>query len=385
VAFFALLEPATGTQGDYTVERCHINVWSLPGWLGHRPMAFDVGVLFQPLAVAQVLEMALPVRAAPRVLDLSSTLNDATTGVLLFGKAFAGVTSDRLQLKLGEGDEETEIDLVALEEKKCEVSGVDDELTLAKLQLGPPAGAKNLSYVRVRFVVDHPGAMWRWQRVLGRRNGALIDFRAPDPREERRRDRRHLVDRAKPMGELDAFFMLPERYRLQAANPDLKYTRTLEGEAWHKYLRRSLHGLSARRGSHQRLMVHRWHPELTDGAPKPVDREHPFRGFLQFNREPGFRAPTDLILASMVTCALLYAFFRPLALRHGVTDAGGWIGDRVSELVSSGLRILLAAGTIAVVSIIYNALRKGKQWPTLMRGSKRAFKRMEYMWFKILN
>ncbi len=381
MAFFALLDPANPAKGDYVAERCHINVWSLPGWLGHRPMAFDVGVLLKPQEQLHQVEIALPVRTAPRFIDLSDTLKDTNVGVLLFGKTFVGNSNDRLQLKLDPSGV-TDIAPLRINAKDSDLAANDRELTVAKLALARPADTGHLAYLRVRFVVDHAGTMWRWQRVLGRRNGVLIDFRAPDPREESRNNRGHLEGRAKPIGELDAFFMLPERYRLQSANPELKYTRTLEGKAWDPYLRRSLNGLSANRGGHQRLMVHRWHPETPDGNPKPVDRVHPFRGFLQFNREPAFHAPSDLALGALLTAFALYVLFLPWL--DGVKTAADWIGDRVADLIGLGVKAIIAAGVLAVGVFIWKAIQRRKELPAVFGHTKRLFKRAEYTWFGML-
>src|ERR1700740_1916787 len=100
MAFFSLLNPRTGATGDYDAERCHINVWSLPGWAGHRPMLFDVGVMFKAKGEVNEIEMALPIRTAPRIRDLIGTIGNDKVASLLFGKSYIGHHSDdRLLLK----------------------------------------------------------------------------------------------------------------------------------------------------------------------------------------------------------------------------------------------------------------------------------------------
>jgi hypothetical protein len=386
MAFFSLLNPEDGAAtGDYEAERCHINVWSLPGWLGHRPMLLDVGLIFTPTSELRAIEMALPVRATPRIRDLVGTIGQTGVGTLLFGKSFDSVSPGELKLKLNPQDSEdlTTLKLIGVDERKSEFVHEDNDLVAVKLALVGPAASGETAYIRTRFVVDHSATMWRWQRVLGRRDGVLIDFRVPDPREERQHDRTTIESRAKPLQELDAFFMLPERFRLQAANPELKYTRTLEGRAWHPYLRRSVNGASALRPGHQRLMVHRWHPERVDGSPKPVGREHPFRGFLQFHREPAFRAPSDLALTGLLTAAILWALFRPLSLRDGFGNQLNWAGDRLAAVIHLGLGLYLTAGVFVVASAIYTAVARWKKLPKLYRRAKRIFKRAEYKWFEI--
>ena len=382
MAFFSLLEPQSGSSESYEAERCHINVWSLPGWLGHRPMLFDVGLMFRSVDRITAIEMALPVRAAPRIRDLVGTISNPEVGTLLFGKSYNGHTADGqllLKVKIDGAEETKALQLVGVDEKKSNFFHEDPSLVAVSLALSQPVEPGETAYIRARFVVDHSGAMWRWQRVLGRRNGALIDFRVPDPREERQHDRSPIEKRAKPMGELDAFFILPDRFRLQAANPELTYTRTLEGESWHPYLRRSVNGLSRYRPGHQRLMVHRWHPVDKDGEARPVGRDRPFRGFLQFDRAPSFRAPSDLLLVVFATAAVFYLLFHPLSVNGKVGEDFDWLEARIDDLIRLGVVVIALIG----IGFVYNIVSKWKKLPSLMKRLKREFKKAEYRWFKL--
>lgn len=386
MAFFSLLKPRSDALDVYRAERCHINVWSLPGWLGHRPMLFDVGLMFTPTNGAlEEIEMALPVRATPRIRDLVGTIGNSEVAALLFGKSYDGGSDSKLMLKLDEGGVTAtkEIRLVGIDEKASQFFYEDPHLVGVKLALIEPVPQGRTAYIRARFVIDHPGTMWRWQRVLGRRNGALIDFRVPDPREELQHDRSPIEKRAKSVEELDAFFILPERFRLQSSNPKLTYTRTLEGEVWRPYLRRSVNGISRFRPGHQRLMVHRWHPLESDGTPRPVGRDRPFRGFLQFDRAPAFRAPTDLLLGVLLTSGVFYLLFRPLTLRRGVGDSVDWSGRRLADLVDLAVSLIAVIGIVAIASFGYSLLAKYKNLPRIFQPIKRWFKKAEYLWFKI--
>ncbi len=322
--------------------------------------------------------MALPVRAAPRIRDLVGTMGSDKVGSLLFGRSYVGHHSDD-KLLLKDRNGERELLLVGVDEKRSEFFHEDPHLVGVRLALRDPVGDVTEAYIRARFVVDHPGTMWRWQRVLGRRNGALIDFRVPDPREELHHDRSSIEKRAKPLGGLDAFFILPERFRLQASNPDLTYTRTLEGEAWRPYLRRSVDGISKYRPNHQQLMVHRWHPvEANPKKAREVSRDQPFRGFLQFDRAPAFRAPSDVVLLVALMIGCLYLLFEPLTLRSDLDEVTVWAGDRVSELV----KLIVALGIVGGLSLLYEFIAKRKNLPRLFRQLKRGFKKAEYAWFK---
>lgn len=231
------------------------------------------------------------------------------------------------------------------------------------------------AYVRVRFIADGTTSLLRWQRVIGRRGGATVDLRVPDPREGGREvaTRAKIRDRDKPIGRLEAFFMLPERFQLSGVNPSLKYTRTLEGKRWEDYLRRSPTGLLRR----ERILVHRWRDENVGG-------DRPFRGYLQVQRVPNFRPLTDTLLSAALVALLLYALFRPFELRDIPSDVvvAAWRLAR-AEIIS-GLSAVVPVSIVAAVAFVWavvSKLGKGlRAFPTL----KRAFKRVEYEYFRLL-
>jgi hypothetical protein len=167
-----------------------------------------------------------------------------------------------------------------------------------------------------------------------------------------------------PIVNLEAFFMLPERFHLSGENPPLKYTRTLEGQRWRDYLRRYATGTFRR----EVILVHRWNKAGDLEAPA-VSGDRPFRGYLQFERVPSLRAPSDLVLLTLAVVVLAYAVFKHASFRAGIVDTGNWVGDTVAAIVA------LAAGFSIVALLALIERLKG------LRRLKRRFKVLEHKWF----
>lgn len=304
MGFFALLsEPDSGAYG---VTACHVNVWSLSGLFGHRPMLFDLGVRFTATEKVTGIHVAVPVRAGP-VKDLSPMLKDVGSATLIFGKTFTGASASELTL----GSDTLQI--VEVDEKKVKVDAEasDGELSCVSVPFTTPVHAGTEGYARLRFVADGVGDMWRWKRILMRRNGVVVDFRSPDPREgTSATNHSKLAQKAIPLKNLDVFFMLSDRFQLQVAEPKLQYIRTLEDRKWSNYLRRA----PSSRLSRHRVLVYRWRVEEASSTSV-------FRGFMELNRHPSFRPTSDhLIQAALIVVAVL-ALLHPLGLRHDLVTA----------------------------------------------------------------
>jgi len=373
MSYFSLLKPAASEAGTYAIEQMHINVWSLPGLLGHRPMIIDIGVLFTPDGPTPVtaLEMVIPARVVKQ-LDLSKEVLDSENARLIFGRHYVSVTTDTLKLK---NHEQVRVIAAATVEDEGKLDRLTDEaareLTALRVKLAEvPEGAT--AYSRIRFVVDNSAPLCRWNRVLGRRSGAIIDLRVHDPREggAGANAPAAIHERDLPIQNLEAFFMLPQRFHIGGQNPPLKYTRTLEGPRWRDYLRRGASGPLGR----EVLLVHRWSKRSDDVGPA-VSSERPFRGYLQFERVPSLRAPSDLVLVALAVVALSYAVFQEANLRSGVIDAGEWI----AWAAQAGDHALLAGVTL--LALLTFAAKLGRV-PKLLRQAKRRLKIMEHEWFK---
>lgn len=380
--YFSLLPSSRLDDGDYDVQQCHINVWSLPGFFGHRPMLIDIGLLLESAGspTVKAVEMVVPARVVKQ-LDLSHEVSDSKNARLIFGRHFLRAGPNGLEL---EGLGLVPVVGVKRIEQRSKLERLTDEsdreLTALRVELGtmPDRGP---AYVRVRFVIDGTAGMWRWHRVLLRRSGAIIDFRVHDPREGgfERTSRAQLEGRDKPIPRLDAFFMLPERFQLTGQNPDLTYTRTLEGVRWKDYLRRSPSGLIRR----ESILVHRWRRHESEDGPGVHD-DRPFRGYLQFQRVPNLRPISDTLLTAAVTALLLYALFRPLELRSAPGDLTNSAGELLEHEIAAGVSSLAAATIVGTVIAVLALLAKLGKVPNVLRRAKRAFKEVEFWWFKHL-
>lgn len=363
MGFFALL--ARPDTGAYDVQACHINVWSLSGLYG-RPMLFDVGVRFAATSDVKGIEVALPIDSG-KISDLSDMVTNHQHSTLIFGKDFDRASPGKLKLH----SVASELVVPTVNEHRCQQDPDASEKGLSVVRVSfnetTPTGSE--AYVRIRFVADGVGDMWRWRRVLGRRNGLLIDFRSPDPREGSTKTHRHdLTARALPINNLDVFFMLPDRFQLQVARPNATYVRTLEGRQWSEYLRRS----PTWRWSRQRILVYRWYEQC-------ASKDHIFRGFMQLNRYPAFRSTTDNIIGALLVAGLAYALFRPLELRQGLNDAAGDVADAVWSTVL----LVVAIGGVLGVSGLF-VISKVRKTGSIWRSAKRWFKAwIEYRIFKI--
>lgn len=363
--YFSLLKPTAPDASTYTVQQLHINVWSLPGLLGHRPMIIDIGVLFTPAPGTQVeeLEMVIPARVVKQI-DLSKEVLQSAR--LIFGRHYRGNTDHTLELKDYGLVEVVPVSTIA-QTTNLELITDEPAKDLTALRVALAHGTPDSSaYSRVRFIVDNSPSLWRWTRVLGRRSGAIIDLRVHDPREggSGANAPAKIHGRDLPIISLEAFFMLPERFHLSGENPPLRYTRTLEASRWREYLRRSVTGPLRR----EVILVHRWNKQGELEAPA-VSEDRPFRGYLQFERVPSLRAPSDLLLSALAVVALAYAVFAHANLRSGIVDAGDWAGHTAAAVVA----LILGLSIFAILTLVerLKGLRRVKRW----------FKVIEHKWF----
>jgi hypothetical protein len=362
MGFFSVLAPEGG-GAPYRVAACHLNIWSLKGLLGHRPMLFDVGLRIQVAEPIQQIDLVVPVASVPRIVNLSDLVNKSDVARLLFGRHFDRVDNGVLHLH---GADPATIVHVDGDHTTTEETYKKHGLTIVPLRLTAPLKPQTCVYLRARLVVDHAGAMWRWNRALGRRNGALIDLRVPDPREGGAApELPALYERALPLEQLEVFVMLPERFQLRAANPDLRYTRTLEGRAWKPYLRRSATGPLAR----ERVMVHRW-------AAVDASDKHPFRGFLQVARHPPLHSITDHVVTATAVVVAGLALFSDATVRPELVDAASAVGEALWSTVGKWV-----IGGATVVALAAWGVGKVRKAPATFAKVKRAFKAVEYRWF----
>lgn len=367
---FAVLKPDGASA--FAVDRCHVNLWSLPGLLGHRPMIVDVGLLIRlPDEADQKLDqvaVAIPGALDPGVEDLARRMRRLDVAKLVFGNGLAPGTGDD-KLMLYERDRRTGAPLrdrapVAARLLALQgASALDDSrsepnVSVAMLKLADPLKAGEVGYIRARFAYHRPGRMLVWKRVLRRRDSALVDFRIADPREAatvKDGDRLEAEMKTVVLENVDVFVMAPDAFHLTEANPALTYSRLLEGAAWTPYI-------GGLRGSYgeSKLVVHHWH--ATD-----VGVQRPFRGFLALRRRPAFAAPSDALMTALLAVLLAFGILAPLKVRHGLQAVVDNVFDTVGGLV-------LAAVGVLSVGLVITLLQRRRAW---VRGAKRWLKARE--------
>lgn len=341
-------------------------------------MIIDVGVLFEPSGLAPLRRVSMVVPAkVVRVRNLAQEVRQTGTAQLIFGRRFKAVDAGG-HLDLWGLDRVAVVDVA----DKLDAPRVEHEETVVRLLTSqvPPSG---LSYLRVRLVVDGGGSMWRWRWVAGRRDGALIDFRVHDPREggALRRVASDIVGRDKPIPRLDAFFMLPDAFQIAGANPRLEYTRTLEPDRWLDYLDRRPTGLVFGR---ERILVHRWKEYEPEGGVAGVDKQRPYRGYLQFNRRPAVRSLTGIVGTALVTALILLALLRPLELRDGPAAMADVLADVASSVGEFVQRQLVGISAVAIVVLLASLFERVRKIFRGVAKLKRAAKRVEFLYFQVL-
>lgn len=367
---FAVLQWGAGPQ--VCVHRCHVNLWSLPGLLGHRPMVIDIGLLVgipqDQEGRLEEITVAVPGALEPGVEDLYARMRRPDVAKLVFGNALApGTDDDTLMLFERDsvdgtprvGDPPLRVRRLALQ-KASALDEARSETNVSVVSLKPvaPLQSGELGYVRARMRYHRPGRMWVWRRVLSRRDSALVDFRIADPREAATvKDGARLEAEMKKitLESVDVFVMAPDSYHLAEANPPLAYSRLLEGAAWTPYI-------SGLRGGYgeSKLVVHHWRAAN-------VSVEKPFRAFLALRRRPAFAAPTDAVVTALAVVLLGLAILAPLEVRAGLRGAVGDAFDAVNGLLVAAIgafSIGLAITLLRLVPKARSAGRAVKRWLT---------------------
>jgi hypothetical protein len=126
-------------------------------------------------------------------------------------------------------------------------------------------------------------------------------------------------------------------------------------------------------------MVHRWNAD-------DVGEDKPFRGYLQLNREPGFRSFSDTILLAVVVSVAMLVLLRPLALRSPLSDIADethtWISDPGFSTIGTWLAI---GGLGSMVTVLVRTLRQIARARGNYARIKRWFKKAEATYYRIVS
>jgi hypothetical protein len=300
------------------VERCHLNLWALPGlWPGRRLFYFDIGLILEaPTNEAlNEIQLLLPFAAenakwgpgeGNTVQDLFPKLRDDAIAELIFGEPVTQTGSDDERiLSFAEGPtlKMLRIDTARVRQ---DLTGPDrSDLSLWTIGIHHAIEGGQRGYIRMRWRVYTPGSMWRWARPAGTRSGATVDLRVNDVREGRDiAGEKNLRSRIAHIGALNVFVMVSRGLRMTVASPNLRYIRTLEGENWQRYLAGTSY-----RGKLDGSLVHYWrYPDVSNSTGvderrtpsyKRSSPDSPFRAFLELAKVP----------VSSVTALILIVFF----------------------------------------------------------------------------
>jgi hypothetical protein len=345
MGYFHVLSAPGQAQATFTVRQAHLNLWALPGLAGR--VVLDVGLLVKAGEESlDAVHLMVPGRTSD-MKNLAGELMDAKVAQLIFAQRLDSVlSSPELRLDLGSTDQPN-VETVRLLSTQAEVEtpapATSDQVTVWKIGLVPALTLGQTGYLRVRFSYETPGRLLTWRRVLGRRNGALVDVRVADPREAVVGDRADELGQRSDAVTIDSlytFVMVSDRFRLGSGSPGLEYRRLLEGAAWTKY---QPYAQALGRGS--RYVVYYWRERA------PVSTQRPFRGFLQLERQPSFVPTSDLLVAALVVVAALGVVFYTDAVGEALGDASSAVTDLWGAATAIGVT------AIALVAFLWRAQR----------------------------
>lgn len=346
MGYFAVLKPADADENvEFSVTRCHINVWVLRSFMpGRRLLYFDLGLEISARGTRPVpaVEVLLPFKVEEgyggdkfkRCMDLYDTLFQEETAELIFGEpvTFAGQANSRT-LTLDSGDE-----LHPRHIDTARVTAASDQpprSSCYQIPLEAPLAAGSTAYLRFRFRVFANRPLLTPKSPFG---GVILDFRIADVRESRNRSKEASIrQRIVPIDKVNFFAMLPDQYQLLTASSATRNMRILETRAWGAYLNRVayMHPSNAQ-------LVYYWRSDNNSA----VTSDNPFRVFASYDRHLN-----KAKIAFWCTVALL--------LTAGLVRSG-WIPGITTDTIKSSLGHLLtflgllsAAGIIAAARWLF--------------------------------
>jgi hypothetical protein len=324
LSFFAVLDVEDQDKRKrFTVERCHLNLWSLAG-LGPRRRIFvlDVGL--------KIKASSVPVRgfslALPFGVDTYSGLEDQvrtqTTAELIFDStiSYPGNGDAPREPVIRVGSDDMKILSVQVGQKKTARLS-NESLTVWDFSFITPLPAGEIGYVRLRFPIVNLGRTWQWQKASWRKSGAILDLRLSDQRSTATLDGgSELRARALALEGVNVFAMVPAWLNGRAMHPELNYTRVLENDVWSSYLRRQ-----AERGA-KPMIVFAWKVNI------PVTLDSPLRIYADFIMRR--RTPVLLIAVVALVCSVAaIGLIFDLPVRQPVLDGLAWAQDLIAHAI----------------------------------------------------
>jgi hypothetical protein len=354
MSFFAVLRD--GSEDNFDVIACHLNLWSIGGLLGHKVFLFDVGLRLKNKHEKDLtkVRLAIPFGTDKESLeDLHDMLLNQSAARLIFGRP---VKIDGSKIDYDTG---VQIPVAAVSsgesELKTEFSDSRRGYSLWAIKISPAIKNDEECYLRVRFEIYNLGRTWIWKRSGLVKTGALVDLRVADVRQAVSKWN-VLEDQIVPIQGINVFVISPASLQFRATSPSCHYMRLLEGTVWEPYLRRK----SGMRPG--KLVIYEWRNKKDS----VIDSADPFRVLLDLSYEFGLLPPSNhLLTAGLVLIALVAAYY---VLHH------------VEELMQFALAALsalppLTAGT--VIAIILWLARGYGPIKATVNLAKKLFRRLE--------
>lgn len=336
-----------GADGVPKIQRCHINLWTLGGLFGHRCSYFDVGLLIKaPKDGLRSLQIGVPFETSEDPTLALECLRHPMLNPVVSGLIFANdevLNSADKTLKFG--DEKTQVVGVDVPQCQLEQDPKDRTFSLWNIHLAPALKGRESGYVRIRFLIQRTGRMWRWQKSLFSKSGGLLDLRLYDERESVTvKNSDGFVSRAVPVKDLNAFSIMPAKFNATITTPEAVYVRALEGKVWRPYLKRRTN-----LGRQDKYLIYRWLAEDRLSIKSPV------RIFQQFQRESSpWPSGRDFVL-------LLLAFALATLVFDIEFNSFDWVSDSlkgVSTFVTSGSPSAIGLYVLLSAAVLFAAVAK---------------------------
>lgn len=288
MGFFAISSRESNTS--FEIEACHLTFWVLPRhfmWRFERThnYAFDIGLRIKPSGPLRRFKVALPFDSeGARIRDLSAFVLDPNFAPLIFGRP-TNIVDGRIQYEAGNLGQGNVGDRVAAicEQTSSAMHESDFRFSVWTIELTDPINPNEMTYVRFRIQPRTAGALWTDKGWGFAKKGIIVDLRIADIRESillnfGRQEANYLV----PLKRLFLFLGLPSSYVPNHYSPPLHYSRLLESQVWKNYL-------DGRYRRDAQISIHQWRSrDAGMAAPEPIDKERPYRAYMDLTREFGW-------------------------------------------------------------------------------------------------
>ncbi|MGP1345427.1 MAG: hypothetical protein ACTS3F_01995 [Phycisphaerales bacterium] len=307
---------------DIEIQRCHLNLWILPGLLGRTVLHIDLGIHVKvedsDVDVSGAhdqgkMKVVLPCDIIPDwFASLHEECGDDRTKYLLFG-SFADPTRKGVNYPNDPQYDNSPPEFVPFIACRSEASPPDKTRTDS-----PDVSVQTISfslsdlqnghgYLRIRYRVSDAATMFRWECSLVSRTriGAFMDIRVSDLRGVAENEVVKNYERnAIKIKDMRVFAILPDWLIPRFANPAAHYGRIFEGSLWRSYLHRAPSLIAG-----SRFIVYQW---KSDHA---IENLRPFRMFCFLERlfpSPVRQAKIIIAMSLVIVWALCWEWIFPV-------------------------------------------------------------------------